>query len=112
MSGRTVELSIITPAELFYSGSVDSVRVTTLDGEEGFKAGHAWCVKLLAENGHVRLREAATGSEAATAADPAAGDRRAGLSAGLRVAALKGGHIDVKDRFVIYAEDAAWVEES
>lgn len=88
MSGRTVALSIITPAELFYSGIVDSVRVTTLDGEEGFKAGRAWCVKLLAGAGHVRLREAG----------------------GCRIAALKGGHIDIKDQFVIYAEDAAWVE--
>ena len=85
MSSRAVELSIITPAELFYSGKVDSVRVTTMDGEEGFKAGHAWCVKLLAPDGHVRLRpSAADGDE----------PKR-----------------DIKDRFVIYAEDAAWVEE-
>lgn len=54
MSSRAVELSIITPAELFYSGKVDSVRVTTMDGEEGFKAGHAWCVKLLVPTAHVR----------------------------------------------------------
>lgn len=91
MSSRSVELSIITPAEMFYTGRVDSVRVTTLDGEEGFKAGHAWCVKLLAPDGHVRLREA----------------EHDGV---LRMAALKGGHIDIKDTFVIYAEDAAWVE--
>lgn len=90
MSGsKAAELTIITPGEMFYSGQVSMVRVTTLDGEEGFKAGHAWCVKLLAENGHVRLQEAG----------------------GLRIAALKGGHIDIKDKFVIYAEDAAWVEE-
>ncbi len=99
MSGRTVALSIITPAELFYSGIVDFVRVTTLDGEEGFKAGRAWCVKLLAGAGHVRLRESGD----------AAGEHSAG-SGGYRIAALKGGHIDVKDQFVIYAEDAAWVE--
>lgn len=89
MSGRAAELTIITPAQLFYSGQVELVRVTTMDGEEGFKAGHAWCVKLLAENGHVRLQEAAA----------------------VRTAALKGGHIDIKDKFVIYAEDAAWAEQ-
>ncbi len=91
MSGnRGAELTIITPAELFYSGQVDLVRVTTLDGEEGFKAGHSWCVKLLAENGQARLREAGSGA--------------------VRSAALRVGHIDIKDKFVIYAEDAAWVE--
>lgn len=102
MSGRAVELSIITPAALFYSGRVELVQVMTLDGEEGFKAGHSWCVKLLAPGGRARLREAGgSGSEAASG-------NRAG---GLRTAALKGGHIDIKDRFVIYAEDAAWIDE-
>ena len=114
MSSRAVELSIITPAELFYSGKVDSVRVTTMDGEEGFKAGHAWCVKLLAPDGHVRLRPSpADGDEPKrekSGEGLAAGSGNAAGSGGLRVAALKGGHIDIKDRFVIYAEDAAWVE--
>ncbi len=114
MSSRAVELSIITPAEWFYSGKVESVRVTTMDGEEGFKAGHAWCVKLLAPDGHVRLRpSAADGDEPQrekSGEGPAAGSGNAAGSGCLRVAALKGGHIDIKDRFVIYAGDAAWVE--
>lgn len=90
MSSRKVMLEIITPRELFYAGEVEMLIVTTTDGEEGFMANHAWCVKLLAEKGRVKLRENR-------------GDE-------MKIARIKGGHVDIKEHFVVYTDEAAWEE--
>ena len=88
---KGVLLEVITPREMFYSGQVEMVVVPTTDGEEGFMAHHVWCVKLLAEKGRVKIRE--TGAK------------------DLKIIDIKGGHVDIKDRFVVYTVEAEWVEE-
>ena len=84
---KGVLLEVITPREMFYSGQVEMV----VDGEEGFMAHHVWCVKLLAEKGRVKIRE--TGAK------------------DLKIIDIKGGHVDIKDRFVVYTDEAEWAEE-
>lgn len=88
---KGVLLEVITPREMFYSGQVEMVVVPTTDGEEGFMAHHVWCVKLFAEKGRVKIRE--TGAK------------------DLKIIDIKGGHVDIKDRFVVYTDEAEWAEE-
>ena len=90
-AGKGVMLEVITPREMFYSGQVEMVVVPTTEGEEGFMAHHVWCVKLLAEKGQVRIREIGAKD--------------------LKVINVKGGHVDIKDRFVVYTDEAEWAEE-
>lgn len=88
---KGVLLEVITPREMFYSGQVELVVVPTTEGEEGFMAHHVWCVKLLAEKGRVKIREVGAKD--------------------LKLIDIKGGHVDIKDRFVVYTDEAAWTEE-
>ncbi len=60
-------------------------------GKKAFMAHHVWCVKLLAEKGRVKIRE--TGAK------------------DLKIIDIKGGHVDIKDRFVVYTDEAEWAEE-
>lgn len=85
---KGVRLEIITPREMFYAGEVEMVDAPTLAGQEGFMAGHVWCVKLLAEKGAVRIREAGAKE--------------------LKTLTVSGGYIDIKDRFVICTDNAEW----
>lgn len=85
---KSVLLQVITPAEMFFSGQVEMVVVTCRDGQEGFMAGHSWCVKLLADEGVLKIR-------------------RAGESETLR-ARTRGGHVDIKENFVVYTDEAKW----
>ena len=89
---KGVLLEVITPREMFYSGRVEMVVVPTTEGEEGFMARHVWCVKLLAEAGRVKIREVGAKD--------------------LKSINIKGGHVDIKDRFVVYADQAEWAEEA
>ena len=91
MPNRTVELEIITPREMFYRGQVEMLSVTTTEGQEGFMANHAWCIKLLKEEGKLKIREA--GSNV------------------LKEAWVKGGHVDIKEHFVVYVDEAEWVQD-
>ncbi len=86
-----VLLQVITPEEMFFSGQVDMGIATCRDGQEGFMANHAWCVKLLADEGTLKIR-------------------RHGEKDLLR-ARVKGGHVDIKERFVIYTDEAEWEED-
>lgn len=88
---KGVLLEVITPREMFYSGQVELVVVPTTEGEEGFMAHHVWCVKLLAEEGRVKIREVGAKN--------------------LKLIDIKGGHVDIKDRFVVYTDEAVWTEE-
>ena len=81
-------LEFITPGEMFFSGEVDMVIVRTRDGEQGFLKNHEWCVVLLAEDGRLQIRK------------PGETEKQ--------IVYIKGGHIDVKDRTVVYAEEARW----
>ena len=81
-------LEVITPREMFFSGDVEMVIVRTYDGEQGFMKNHEWCIILLAEDGRLQIRK------------PGETEKR--------TAYIKGGHIDVKDRIVVYAEEARW----
>ena len=88
---KGVLLEVITPREMFYSGQVEMVVVPTTEGEEGFMAHHVWCVKLLAEKDRVKIREVGAKD--------------------LKLIDIKGGHVDIKDRFVVYTDEAVWTEE-
>lgn len=85
---RSVRLEIITPREMFYEGQVEMLSVPVVSGQEGFMAGHIWCVKLLAEKGNVKIREAGSNQ--------------------LKTLAIRGGYVDIKDDFVVYTDGAEW----
>lgn len=87
---RSVKLEIITPREMFYTGQVEMLSVPTVSGQEGFMAGHIWCVKLLTAEGDVKIREA-------------------GVSQ-LKTAVIHGGYVDIKDDFIVYTDGAEWKE--
>ena len=89
---NSVRLEVITPSKLFYRGEVEHVIVTTLDGDEGFMAGHVWACKLL-DVGELWIQEKGAGKNE------------------FRVAAVAGGFIDVKDSIVIYTDAVEWSED-
>ena len=89
---NSVRLEVITPSKLFYRGEVELVIVTTLDGDEGFMAGHVWACKLL-DVGELWIQEKGAGKNE------------------FRVAAVAGGFIDVKDSIVIYTDVVEWSED-
>lgn len=87
---NSIKLEVITPSRLFYSGEVNLVIARTLSGDEGFMAGHTWACKLL-DVDELWIQEA--------------GKKE------YRVAAIAGGHIDVKDSIIIFTDAAEWQEE-
>ena len=89
---NSVRLEVITPSKLFYRGEVELVIVTTLNGDEGFMAGHVWACKLL-DVGELWIQEKGAGKNE------------------FRVAAVAGGFIDVKDSIVIYTDAVEWSED-
>lgn len=89
---RTVKLEIITPSKLFYRGKVELVIARTLEGDEGFMAGHSWACKLL-DIGELWIQEAGKTYDE------------------FRIAAIAGGFIDVKDSIIIYTDAAEWSED-
>ena len=89
---NSVRLEVITPSKLFYRGEVELVIVTTLDGDEGFMAGHVWACKLL-DVGELWIQEKGAAKNE------------------FRVAAVAGGFIDVKDSIVIYTDAVEWSED-
>ncbi len=92
MATNSVRLEVITPSKLFYRGEVELVIVTTLDGDEGFMAGHVWACKLL-DVGELWIKEKGSGKDE------------------WRIAAVAGGFIDVKDSIVIYTDAVEWSED-
>lgn len=89
---RSVKLEIITPSKKFYQGEVEMVIVRTLEGDEGFMAGHSWACKLL-DIGELWIQEAGKSKEEA------------------RLATVAGGFIDVKDSIIIYTDAVEWAED-
>ncbi|MCQ4638043.1 ATP synthase F1 subunit epsilon [Anaerovorax odorimutans] len=89
---RTVKLEVITPSKVFYRGKVQLVIARTLEGDEGFMAGHSWACKLL-EIGELWIQEEGKGSNE------------------FRIAAIAGGFIDVRDSIIIYTDAAEWSED-
>ena len=92
MATNSVRLEVITPSKLFYRGEVELVIVTTLDGDEGFMAGHVWACKLL-DVGELWIQEKGAAKNE------------------WRVAAVSRGFIDVKDSIVIYTDAVEWSED-
>lgn len=90
MSGKSVLIEVITPERLLYSGQGEMLVVSTYKGEEGFMANHSRCCQLLAESGTVKIRE--TGQKE------------------FKVAKIRGGYVDIKDDFVVYADWAEWIQ--
>ena len=91
---RLVKLEIITPSKVFYRGMVRMVIVRTLEGDEGFMAGHSWACKLL-DVGELWIQEET---------DSPSEDS-------WKVAACAGGFIDVQDSIIIYTDAAEWSTE-
>ena len=89
---NTVKLEIMTPSKMFYRGFVELVIVTTLEGDEGFMAGHSWACKLL-DIGELWIQEEGMAQDE------------------FRVAAIAGGFIDVKDSIIIYTDAVEWSED-
>lgn len=87
---KNVTLEIITPERLFYRGEIELVITRTLSGDEGFMANHAWACKLLS-TGELWIQEKG--------------------SKDFKIAAISGGYIDIKDKFVIFTDAAEWPEE-
>lgn len=87
---KRVKLKIVTPSKIFYEGDVRLVIVRTIEGDEGFMAGHEWCFKLL-QVGEMWIQE--TEEEE------------------YRIAAVAGGYIEVKDTVNIYTDAAEWAED-
>ncbi|MDD6043752.1 MAG: hypothetical protein PUB87_08400 [Eubacteriaceae bacterium] len=83
-----VQIEIVTPSELFFQGEGESLVCTTTDGEEGFLKGHSWCCKLLGETGKVRIRT---------------------KDGELKTARIKGGYVDIKDKFIVFSDEAEWL---
>lgn len=86
-----VLVEIFTPREMFFRGEVETLVVSTYDGEEGFMANHTWCCTLLAETGEVRIHEP--------------GEKKP------LVARVKGGYVDINEHFVVFVDEAEWIEE-
>ena len=70
------------------------VIVRTLEGDEGFMAGHSWACKLL-DIGELWIQEES---------DRPGDD-------GWKVCAVAGGFVDVKDSIIIYTDAAEWSTE-
>lgn len=87
-SDKSFPLHVVTPRELFFTGEAEMVIVRTRDGEEGFMKNHQWGITLLADDGRLQIR--------------LPGEKEK------KTAWIKGGHIDVKDRIVVYTEEAGW----
>ena len=87
-----VKLEVITPSKQFYSGNVELVIVRTLEGDEGYMAGHAWGCKLL-DIGELWIQE-----EGKAASD-------------FKIAAISGGYVDIKDSIIIYTDAAEWPQD-
>lgn len=86
---KMFRLEVITPERVFYEGDVEMLMLKTVDGYEGYMAGHNWQVKLL-ETGEMKIR--------------LPGKKY------LRAAAT-GGYIDVAEHILVYVDAAEWPEE-
>ncbi len=71
------------------------VIACTLEGDEGFMAGHSWAYKLL-DIGELWILEEDKGNY---------------NDADFRITAIAGGFIDVKDSIIIYTDAAEWPED-
>ena len=89
---NTVKLEIVTPEKHFYRGEVELVIARTLNGDEGFMAGHTWGCKLL-DIGEIWIREPE--AEANT----------------YKLAAVGGGFIDIKESIIIFADSIEWKKD-
>ena len=89
---NTVKLEIVTPEKHFYRGEVELVIARTLNGDEGFMAGHTWGCKLL-DIGELWIREPE--AEANT----------------YKLAAVGGGFIDIKESIIIFADYIEWKKD-
>ena len=89
---NTVKLEIVTPEKHFYRGEVELVIARTLNGDEGFMAGHTWGCKLL-DIGELWIREPE--AEVNT----------------YKLAAVGGGFIDIKESIIIFADSIEWKKD-
>ncbi|MGF6376343.1 F0F1-type ATP synthase epsilon subunit [Clostridiales Family XIII bacterium PM5-7] len=87
---KSILVEVFTPRELFYSGEAEMLVVSTYDGEEGFLPNHTWCCTLLAETGTVRIHQPQEKNPL--------------------VAKVKGGYVDINEHFVVFVDEAEWID--
>lgn len=86
---RTFQLEIATPEKEFFTGPVDSLVISTIDGEMGVLAGHVPAVVALS-SGAMRMK----------------------TKDGWREAAVIGGFARINPEYVIvFADTAEWPED-
>ena len=88
---KGMRLTVITPEEEFYNGTVESVIVRTLDGYMGFLENRAPACVLLHDEGSLQFREAGAAPEKDM----------------LRIL-LNGGFAFMDEDLTIYADQARW----
>ena len=84
-----IGLEIITPSKRFYKDDVVLAIVRTVEGDEGYMAGHMWGTKLL-QVSEMWIQETE---------EPE-----------YRVCAIAGGFVVCKDSVTIYTDAAEWAE--
>ncbi|MDR1292804.1 MAG: ATP synthase F1 subunit epsilon [Clostridiales Family XIII bacterium] len=84
---KSFKLEIVTPESIFYKGDAELVIVRTMDGDEGFMAGHTWACKLL-NIGEIWIQEAGQSD--------------------FKVAASAHGFVDVKNEVMVFVDAAEW----
>lgn len=87
---NSIKVEVITPSQTFYEGMASMVIVNTVNGEEGFMAGHTWACKLLAP-GKLQIRPAGQSE--------------------MLLAAVSGGFVDVKEGVTIFLDEAEWPDQ-
>jgi F-type H+-transporting ATPase subunit epsilon len=84
---KSFKLEIVTPERIFYKGDVELVILRTMDGDEGFMAGHTWACKLL-NVGEIWIQEAGQSD--------------------FKIAAGSQGFVDVKNEVMVFVDAAEW----
>jgi F-type H+-transporting ATPase subunit epsilon len=84
---KSFKLEIVTPERIFYKGDAELVILRTMDGDEGFMAGHSWACKLL-NVGEIWIQEAGQSD--------------------FKIAAGSQGFVDVKNEVMVFVDAAEW----
>ena len=56
-NGGGMRVRVLCPDKTLFNGEAESVIIKTCDGYEGFLKGRATCVRLLPDDGEIKLRK-------------------------------------------------------
>ena len=87
-NGDGMLVRVICPDKTLFDGEAESVIIKTRDGYEGFLKGRAACVRLLPEEGEIKLRDS--------------GETE------FKTIKAKGGFAHMDRTLNIYADEARW----